>query len=108
MAIKKAEDRYGPSGKYHVRFLNGHDNQRIASIAAQDPKLGCRWSAGCRDADLPPLAYTDPQVYSSAAGASLSSPNEITAVTRHQLALGVLDADLDLHGWSSRWISGRR
>jgi carboxypeptidase C (cathepsin A) len=51
---------------------------------------GCGGGGGGSDAPPPPPAtpsYTDPQVYSSAAGASLSSPNEITAVTRHQLAL---------------------
>jgi carboxypeptidase C (cathepsin A) len=39
---------------------------------------------------LPPTTatYTDNTVYSSAAGASLSAPNEITAVTRHQLGVG--------------------
>lgn len=60
--IKKSETNYKP-GNYNVRFLNGHDNPRIASIAAKDPKLGCSWSSGCRDAQLPPLAYSDPQVY---------------------------------------------
>lgn len=61
-AIKKAETRYRPGGR-HVRFLNGHDNPRIASIAAKDAKLGCAWASGCRDDQLPPLAYADPQVY---------------------------------------------
>jgi glycosidase len=61
--IQKAETQYRP-GNHHVRFLNGHDNPRIASIAAKDPKLGCRWSDGCRDDALPPLAYDDPNVYS--------------------------------------------
>ena len=60
--ITKAETRYRP-GNRHVRFLNGHDNPRIASIAAKDGKLGCRWADGCRDDGLPPLAYSDPQVY---------------------------------------------
>ncbi|MBX3225037.1 MAG: hypothetical protein KF795_31255 [Labilithrix sp.] len=60
--IARAESRYRP-GNRHVRFLNGHDNPRIASIAAGDPKLGCSWSSGCRDDDLPPLAYTDAAVY---------------------------------------------
>lgn len=60
--IRKAETRYRP-GNRHVRFLNGHDNRRIASIAANDPKLGCSWASGCRGAQLPPAAYTDPQVY---------------------------------------------
>jgi len=60
--IKKAETRYRP-GSHHVRFLNGHDNPRIASIAAKDAKLGCSWASGCRDDQLPPLAYSDPQVY---------------------------------------------
>ena len=60
--IKKAETRYRP-GSHHVRFLNGHDNPRIASIAAKDPKLGCTWTSGCRDEQLPPLAYDDAQVY---------------------------------------------
>jgi glycosidase len=60
--LHKAETRYRP-GNHHVRFLNGHDNRRIASIAAKDPKLGCAWSSGCRDDQLPPLAYTAPDVY---------------------------------------------
>jgi neopullulanase len=60
--LHKAETRYRP-GNHHVRFLNGHDNPRIASIAAKDPKLGCLWSNGCRDQDLPPLAYSSPDVY---------------------------------------------
>lgn len=61
-ALAKAESRYRP-GNRHVRFLNGHDNPRIATIAAQDPKINCTWSSGCRDADLPPLAYDNPDVY---------------------------------------------
>lgn len=60
--LHKAETRYRP-GNHHVRFLNGHDNPRIASIAAKDPKLGCLWSNGCRDGALPPLAYSDAEVY---------------------------------------------
>lgn len=60
--LRKAETRYR-AGSHHVRFLNGHDNPRIASIAAKDPKLGCAWSSGCRDEQLPPLAYGDPAVY---------------------------------------------
>jgi neopullulanase len=60
--LQKAENAYRPNHR-HVRFLNGHDNPRIASIAAEDPKLGCIWSSGCRDGDLPPLAYDDPQIY---------------------------------------------
>jgi glycosidase len=60
--VRKAETRYRP-GNRHVRFLNGHDNPRIASVAAKDPKLGCLWTNGCRGPQLPPLAYTDPQVY---------------------------------------------
>lgn len=60
--LRKAETRYRPESR-HVRFLNGHDNPRIASIAAKDPKLGCTWASGCRDDQLPPLAYSDPEVY---------------------------------------------
>lgn len=60
--LRKAETRYRP-GNFHVRFLNGHDNPRIASLAAQDPKLGCTWASGCRGDQLPPTAYTDPVVY---------------------------------------------
>ncbi|MBX3186178.1 MAG: hypothetical protein KF819_04150 [Labilithrix sp.] len=60
--LAKAEGRYRP-GSHHVRFLNGHDNPRIASIAAGDPKLGCSWSSGCRDDQLPPSSYGDAQVY---------------------------------------------
>ena len=60
--IQKSIASYKP-GNHHVRFLNGHDNPRIASIAAQDPKLGCSWSSGCRDDQLPPVAYTDGVVY---------------------------------------------
>jgi glycosidase len=61
-AIAKAEQKYKPSSQ-HVRFLNGHDNPRIASIAAKDPKLANSWSAGFRGADLPPLVYDDDAVY---------------------------------------------
>ena len=61
--IYKAEHAFAPTHQHHVRFLNGHDNPRIASIAAQDPKLGCSWSAGCRGDQLPPVSYTDPAVY---------------------------------------------
>jgi neopullulanase len=61
--LKKAETSYRAENRHHVRFLNGHDNPRIASIAAQDPKLGCAWSSGCRGDDLPPLAYGDDAVY---------------------------------------------
>lgn len=60
--IAKAEHAYRV-GHHHVRFLNGHDNPRIASVAAQDPKLGCLWSNGCRDDALPPASYSDPLVY---------------------------------------------
>jgi neopullulanase len=60
--LKKSENSYRP-GSHHVRFLNGHDNPRIASIAAQDPKLGCSWSSGCRDDALPPVNYGDAAVY---------------------------------------------
>ena len=60
--LVKSETNYRP-GSRHVRFLNGHDNPRIASIAAGDPKLGCSWSSGCRDDALPPVNYTDPAVY---------------------------------------------
>lgn len=60
--IAKSENSYR-RGNHHVRFLNGHDNPRIASIAAQDPKLGCSWSSGCRDDALPPASYGDAQVY---------------------------------------------
>lgn len=60
--LRKAETRYRP-GNRHVRFLNGHDNPRIASIAARDPRLGCTWASGCRGTALPPLTYSDPEVY---------------------------------------------
>jgi alpha-glucosidase len=60
--LRKAETRYKPSAQ-HVRFLNGHDNPRIASIARGDPKLGCSWASGCRDDQLPPAAYTEGYVY---------------------------------------------
>jgi glycosidase len=60
--LRKAETRYRPDS-LHVRFLNGHDNPRIASIAAQDPKLGCSWSSGCRGDALPPATYSDPVVF---------------------------------------------
>ena len=61
--LHKAETTYKATSTHHVRFLNGHDNPRIASVAAQDPKLGCSWSSGCRDDQLPPVNYTDPAVY---------------------------------------------
>ncbi len=60
--LAKSESRYRP-GNHHVRFLNGHDNPRIASVAAQDGKLGCSWSSGCRGDQLPPVNYTDAAVY---------------------------------------------
>ncbi len=60
--LRKAETKYRADAR-HVRFLNGHDNPRIASIAAKDPKLGCSWSSGCRDDQLPPSSYGDPAVY---------------------------------------------
>jgi glycosidase len=60
--VQKSLTRYKP-GNLNVRFLNGHDNPRIASIAAQDPKLGCAWASGCRGDQLPPAVYTDPVVY---------------------------------------------
>ena len=61
-AIAYAETHYKPTAQ-HVRFLNGHDNPRIASIAAKDPKLACTWASGCRDEQLPPLSYSEPAVY---------------------------------------------
>jgi glycosidase len=60
--LRKSETRYKP-GNRHVRFLNGHDNPRIASVAARDGKIGCSWASGCRGDQLPPLAYSDPEVY---------------------------------------------
>jgi glycosidase len=60
--LKKAENSYRP-GSHHVRFLNGHDNPRIASIAAHDGRRDCSWASGCRDAQLPPVNYTDAVVY---------------------------------------------
>ena len=52
---------------------------------------GCGGGGGGSDAPPPPppvtASYTDPLVYSSAAGASLTAPNEITVATRHQLAI---------------------
>jgi glycosidase len=60
--LEKSETRYRGTSE-HVRFLNGHDNPRIASIAAQDPKLGCTWASGCRGEDLPPATYSDPVVF---------------------------------------------
>jgi glycosidase len=60
--VQKSLTRY-KAGNLNVRFLNGHDNPRIASIAAQDPKLGCTWASGCRGDQLPPAVYTDPVVY---------------------------------------------
>lgn len=60
--LRKAETRYKPSAQ-HVRFLNGHDNPRIASIARGDPKLSCSWASGCRDDQLPPASYTEGYVY---------------------------------------------
>ncbi len=35
-----------------------------------------------------PAGFTDPNIYSSSATASLASPNEIVAITKHQLLLG--------------------
>ncbi|HVH45873.1 MAG TPA: alpha-amylase family glycosyl hydrolase [Labilithrix sp.] len=60
--LHKAESRYRVASQ-HVRFLNGHDNPRIASIAARDEKLGCTWASGCRGDALPPATYTEPVVF---------------------------------------------
>lgn len=60
--LRKAESRYRPESR-HVRFLNGHDNPRIATIAARDTRLGCSWASGCRDAQLPPATYADDEVF---------------------------------------------
>lgn len=60
--IQKSLTRY-KAGNRNVRFLNGHDNPRIASIAARDSKLGCSWASGCRGDQLPPAVYEDAEVY---------------------------------------------
>jgi hypothetical protein len=60
--LAKSERSYRPDN-HHVRFLNGHDNPRIASVAARDGKIQCSWASGCRGDQLPPLAYADAAVY---------------------------------------------
>ena len=67
--VANASSRY-VAGNRNIWFLNGHDNPRTASVAAQDPKLGCLWSSGCRGDQLPPLGYTDPNVYANLKRAS--------------------------------------
>lgn len=58
-----------------------------ASLAAALLLVGCG-GGGSGDASMPPPpAFTDPAQYSSASGASLASAAELSAVTRHQLAL---------------------
>jgi carboxypeptidase C (cathepsin A) len=65
---------------------------RCAALAALLAIAGCSGGGGGGTTSTPPpppaSAFTDPVVYSSAAGASLASAAEITAVTRHQLAMG--------------------
>jgi glycosidase len=58
--VRDMETRYRPEG-LHVRFLGTHDSNRIASRAAMDPTVDCRWpGSGC--ATLPGQP-TDPAVY---------------------------------------------
>ena len=57
---------------------------------------GCGGGGGGSESPPPPptqSGYTDPQVYSSAAGASLSAPNEITSVTQRRLVLAAGSLD---------------
>ena len=69
---------------------------RLAAAAALLLLGGCGGGGGGNNTppSLPPAGnYTDPVAYSSAASASLPSAAEITAVTRHQLALGAATLD---------------
>ena len=59
--VKKAEGRYREAGR-HVRFFGSQDSARLASVAAQDPKRGCKWAKDCGGA-LPPSSYGDPALY---------------------------------------------
>jgi glycosidase len=43
--VRDMETRYRPEG-LHVRFLGTHDSNRIASRAAMDPAVDCRWPTG--------------------------------------------------------------
>ena len=60
--IQKSLTNY-KAGAKHVRFLSGHDNPRIASIAANDPGLGCNWNTSNPCQFPSSTAYTDPAVY---------------------------------------------
>ena len=75
--------------------LEGMENllpRRLAAAALLLFLAGCGGGGGGGNSTPPPVPpgsnYTDPVSYSSAANASLPSANEITAVTRHQLAVG--------------------
>lgn len=60
--VQKSLGNY-KAGAEHVRFLSGHDNPRIASIAAKDPGLGCSWSKDTPCSFPSSTAYTDAEVY---------------------------------------------
>ena len=64
--------------------------QRFILATAAWALFGCGGGgSGSNDsAGPPPTAYTDPVVYSSAKDASLPGAAELSAVTRHQLAIG--------------------
>src|SRR5215831_17010312 len=72
------------------------DGMKLASACALAVLLAACGGGGGNDNPAPPappppspgITYTDPVLYSSAATASLPSAQEITAVTRHQIALG--------------------
>jgi glycosidase len=60
-ALNDAASRYHPRG-LHVRFLGSHDSSRVASEAARDPRVGCRYDdqEGCAGR---PTQSSDPAVY---------------------------------------------
>jgi carboxypeptidase C (cathepsin A) len=65
-------------------------NAALAALVLAACTGGGGDSNGSGSAPPPPSGngFTDPTFYSSAAGASLANPQEISAVTRHQLASG--------------------
>ncbi len=59
--IKKAESKYTDASR-HVRFLGAHDSTRMASMAANDSKKGCKWAKDC-GGSLAAGAYTAVDTY---------------------------------------------
>ena len=67
-------------------------SRRFAAFTLTLVLAACGGGGGGSDGAPPPpppqqSGFTDPQVYSSAAGASLSSPNEITSASQHRIVV---------------------